>query len=176
MKRFLSLSIVGGLITFIAVTLIAFSIWSFTRPVEPVVSETALPPIEPVVVVPTVDVQAQLSSLEATVEARGALYGEQLSTLQSLSAEREATYQAQLTEANSQLTRYQTAIEQYQQEIAQLTGQVSQLEQTLKERNATYQAQLEQSSVQLETRRTQLINQRDALQQALTEANTQSGR
>lgn len=169
MKRFISLLVAGSLITFLLLMITALGIWSFTRPVR----TEPMPQLSPPLTASQIEPPINLAELAATGQARHATYIEQQTTLQATIQERSATYQSQIAEVQRQLTLYQAAIEQYQQDTHTLDEQISQLEQALAEREANYQTQVEQAIQPFQDHSDQLLAQREAARQALSAAEAQ---
>lgn len=187
MRRLISLLAVGGLITFLLIMIIALAVQSYSVLSSQfgvqssqfgVNSELGTP--NPELGTPTIavnqDLSVDLAEIEAIGQTRRAIYTEQQATLQATIQERRATYQSQIAEAQRQLTLYQAAIEQYQQDTHTLDEQISQLEQALTEREANYQTQVKQAIQPFQDHRNQLLAQREAARQALSATRAQLGR
>ncbi|HXW01028.1 MAG TPA: hypothetical protein VEC93_21625 [Anaerolineae bacterium] len=180
MRRLISLLVAGSLITFLLIMIIALGVQSYLLLSSEFRVQSSQFGVNSELGTPTIamnqDLAADLAELEAIGQARHAIYTEQQATLQATIQERSTTYQSQIAEAQRQLTLYQAATEQYQQDIHTLDEQISQLEQALAEREADYQTQVEQAIQPFQDHHNQLLAQREAARQALSAARTQLGR
>lgn len=164
----------SGIFTLSLLAVIALiAIWNPRAPVAaPAAEETPLPSTEDAQAV----YQASVDQAQAAMVERETQYQARLAELEALAPEREADYQARLSEAETQLTTYQSQIDQLGQATIASQDQVAQLEQALQERYTLFEAQRQEfegrRQEQLEQLQAQIIEGKTKLQ----EANAQLGR
>ena len=180
MKNLTRIFIASAITTFLIVLIAAGAVWQYTRIAQEhavVVTEPSPTPLPMVVMptlVPTVD-PARLQALEIALQNRNLTYEEQISTLESLRAEREAAYQAEISNAQSQVVAYQNALAQAEQAQANLQQQINDLQTALTERQSLYPDQLQQAQTQADSQFQALQNELAQAQQTLAQVQSQLG-
>ena len=164
MKQFL-ITFSITVLTVVVGAMLVVSFWGWQRMLD--VPDV---PIEPAVVLPTATATPNVA---ATAQARYLAQDEQILTLQTTIQERQVAYESQIGEANRQLSTFQEVIAAEQGALATLNAQIELLEQALAERQQSYPEQLQAASEDVQLRRTELIDQRDAMQTNLIEIHGQ---
>ncbi len=182
MRSLTKLLLIGGLSTFLIVSIVGIGVWTIATN-RPASAPTLIVKDSKVAAsvsagnpVAGTDYSAQIATVQQTTAERAAQYEQRIQELQSTINARQTEYQVQIEVAAKQLNTYRQAIAQKEENLAALNTQADELNTALAERQTTYQTQLTQTQMGFEQRKAQFVAQLQEAQAALSAAWSQLGR